>query len=178
MRRFARLTGFGAAVLVLVGAVPLAMTAARHASRPPAMTIDDLIEEGDRFAVEGEFEAARAEYEVAAELLRHEGQLPVEAIRRIANSYFFEGDYEDVAAVLERLADEAESHGDLETQVFAVADAATLARLTGDRNEELRHRERLALVLSAPELPDGVRERIRSKVNAKFQVFAPHLASC
>jgi tetratricopeptide (TPR) repeat protein len=177
MRGFAKSTGLAALVLVLVVASPLAMTAARAASGLSSVTIDYLLAQGDWFAAAGEYEAARAEYEVAAHLLRDEGRLPVDALRRIANSYYFEGEYESAVATLDCLADEAESHGDLETQAFALADAAYIARLTGSRAEELRRRERLALLLISPELTDGVREKIGSKVNADFQVFAPHLSS-
>lgn len=78
---------------------------------------------------------------------------------------------------LDRLAEEAESHGDSGTQAFALADAAYIARLTGSRVEELNHREQLALLLSSPQLADAVREQIRSRVNVDLQVFAPHLSS-
>jgi hypothetical protein len=141
------------------------------------MTIDYLIEQGDRFAIRGEYEAARAEYEIVVELLIDEGRVPVAALRRITTSYYFEGDFESAAATLGRLAEQAESHGDLKTQAFALADAAYLARLTGNRAEELRRRERLASLLSSSELPDGVREQIRSNVRSDFRVFAPHLSS-
>ncbi len=177
MREYVKLTGLAAAVLVLVVASPLAMTAAREASGLSSVSIDYLIAQGDRFAIEGEYEAARAEYEVAAELLRDEGRLPVDALRRIATSYYFGVEYESAVATLDRLAEEAESHGDLGTQAFALADAAYIARLTGSRAEELHRREQLALLLSSLELADTVREQIRSRVNVDLQVFAPHLSS-
>jgi hypothetical protein len=177
MRNFARLTGTAAAVLILVNTSPLAMKAARAASGLSSMTIDYLMKQGDRFAMRGEYEAARAEYGVVAELLIDEGRVPVDALRRIATSYYFEGDYESGAATLDRLADEAESAGDLRTQALALADAAYMARLTGSRAEELRRREQLALLLGSPSLPDGVREQIRSRVRSDLQVFALHLSS-
>jgi hypothetical protein len=176
MREFAKLSGLATAVLLLLVASPLAITAAKAASEL-SMTSAYLIAQGDRFAMEGEYEAARAEYEVVAELLHDEGKLPVKALRRIATTYYFEGEYERAAATLDRLADEAVSHGDLATRGRALADAAYLARLAGNRAEELRRREKLALLLSSPELADAVRDQIRSKVNMDLKVFAPHLSS-
>ncbi|UCC82232.1 MAG: hypothetical protein JSW46_14750 [Gemmatimonadota bacterium] len=176
MRGFARLTGLATA-LVLTVASPLAMKAARAASSLSSTTMDCLIEQGDRFAMRGEYEAARAEYEIVAELLIDEGRVPVGALRRITTSYYFEGDYESAAATLDRLAEEAKSHGDLKTQAHALADAAYLARLAGNRAEELRRREQLASLLSSSGLPDGVREQIRSNVRMDLRVFAPHLPS-
>jgi hypothetical protein len=177
MRGFAKLSGLGAAVLILVVATPLAMTAARAASGHASVTIDCLIKQGDRFAMRGEYEAARAEYEVLAESLIDEGRVPVDALRRVATTYYFEGDYRSAAATLDRLAEEAGSHGSLSVQALALADAAYLVRLTGNRTEELRRREQLASLLSSPGFPDGAREQVKSRVRSDLQVFASHLSS-
>lgn len=89
------------------------------------------IEKGDERAAEGRYGAARRAYREAAEIARADGRLPVVALKRIANSYYFQGRYESAALALEKLADEAEEYGDLTTQVWAIADGAWMYARNG-----------------------------------------------
>ncbi len=168
-----------ATALVYIAVTAVALYADRSTSTPAVVTamVRFKVELGDRLTSEGQFGAARLAYDVAAKLVRAERYLPVEEVRRIANSYYFEGKYEDAAATLDRLAEEAEAFGDRGAQARAVADAAWVADLGGDESEAARHLERLEPLLGSPALPDDVREEIQTKLMADLEVFAPHLVS-
>jgi hypothetical protein len=134
------------------------------------------IELGDLFSLEKRFDAARARYATAAILARIEGTLPVEAVRRIANTYYFEGTYKKAEATLAELADEAAEFGDWEAQIWAIADAAWLAQLAGDAVSVGHHVDNLEGLLDTHALPGG-RYKIRTRLLKDFAVFAPHLTS-
>jgi tetratricopeptide (TPR) repeat protein len=134
------------------------------------------IELGDLFSAQKRFDAARARYAAAATLARIEGTLPVEAVRRIANTYYFEGTYKEAEATLAKLADEAAQFGDWEAQIWAIADAAWLAQLAGDAASVGHHVELLESLLDFHALPGG-RYKVRTRLLKDFAVFAPHLTS-
>ena len=161
-----------AAVAVLAAAAPWPKEASAPLDPATASKILSHIAVGDDLTASGQFDMARAEYSAAAELLRAEGKLPVAAVRRIANSYYFQGSYGDAAQALARLADEAESYGDPITGAWAIADAAWIAELAGS-GASLG--QRLERALHSPELPGDVREEITTKVGADLIVLAPHL---
>ena len=135
------------------------VTSAAHVSPE----VQAYLDQGDALAAEGRYGAARREYRAAAELLRAEGKLPMKAMRRIANSYYFEGRYQTAGKLLIELADEAASYGELRCQVWALADAAWLAGLAGDKIDMERRLVRLERLLTSPFLPAATREQIRSQ---------------
>jgi tetratricopeptide (TPR) repeat protein len=118
---------------------------------------------GDALAAEGRYGAARREYRAAAELTRAQGKLPAKALRRIANSYYFEDRYQAAGKTLEQLAKEAATFGDLGVQVWAIADAAWIAGIAGDKIDMEHRLQRLHRLLGSPYLPNRLREEVRSK---------------
>ncbi len=148
-------------------------TARRAAMTAAAAT---LVDEGDALTAVGRFDEARALYGEAAELARSDGALPVEAVRRVANAYYFEGRYAEAAQVLDRFAAEAESWQDRLAEAWALADAAVLAGLADAEEDSLRHWARLRALIESAGFPTEARAEVGSKLEADLNVFAPHLS--
>lgn len=125
--------------------------------------VNPYIARGDQLAARGKFGAARREYEAAAEIVRDAGKLPAHAMRRIANSFYYEERFQSAGKVLLNLADEAASFGDVVTQVWATADAAWVAAAAGDKIDAERRVASLERLLDSPYLPDEVRSEVTSK---------------
>lgn len=125
--------------------------------------VNPYIARGDQLAAEGKFGAARREYKSAAEIVREAGKLPAHAMRRIANSFYYEERFQSAGKVLLDLADEAASFGDVVTQVWATADAAWVAAAAGDKIDVERRVASLERLLDSPYLPDEVRSEVTSK---------------
>ncbi len=130
---------------------------------------------GDRLVAFGDFKTARDVYDVAAKMVRSQGELPQEALRRIANAYYYEGDFENAAATLDRFAVEATAFDDPIAELWALSDAAWLAGLGDGSADAIR--QRLERRLNSIDLPASEREEIKSKLAADLTVRAPHLAS-
>jgi hypothetical protein len=125
--------------------------------------VQPYLDQGDALAAEGRYGAARREYRAAAELMRAEDKLPSRAIRRIANTYYFQDRYQTAGKLLLELADEAASYGDVRCQAWALADAAWVAGIAGDKIDVERRLVRLERLLASPYLPVTTREEIRNK---------------
>jgi hypothetical protein len=177
MRRYARFAALLAVFAVLAAATPLS-TPPDISGAVPIATATSVyrVQLGDLLTMNGKFDLARREYAVAVNLARAEGYLPVEELRRIANTYYFEKNYTNAIAVLEGLAREAGSLGEEETQVWAMADATWLAGLSDEEGQMDIYLERLEDLLDTYELP-GARYKIRTGLMKNFTVFAPHLPS-
>ncbi|MGD8699746.1 MAG: hypothetical protein PVJ43_10675 [Gemmatimonadales bacterium] len=131
---------------------------------------------GDLLTAQHRFAAARLRYETAANLERSEGNLPVEALRRVANTYYFEGDYEKAQETLVGVATEAEVLGDWEARLWALADAAWLADLAGDDAGFELHVGQLEKLLDTHDIP-GARYKVRTMLLKDFTAFSPHMES-
>ncbi len=128
-----------------------------------SLQVQEHLDNGDALAAEGRYGAARREYRAAAELLRAEGKLPTKPLRRIANTFYFQDRYQTAGRVLEQLAEEAAAYGELKCQVWAVADAAWIAGIAGDKIDMERRLARLERLLTSPYLPPIVREEVTNK---------------
>lgn len=172
--------------------VALLAAAAVLAAAGPALLISDSaegewtaamtaarshVETGDMFTSGRRFDLARAEYAAAAAAARSVGELPVEAVRRIANAYYFEGDYADARRTLEELAEEADGFGDAIAEAWAMVDAAYIAELSGDEETAKLSRARLEQLLDSGAIEAAERNEIREKLADPFPVFAPHLST-
>jgi hypothetical protein len=71
--------------------------------------------------------------------------------------------YQTAGRVLEQLAEEAAAYGELKCQVWAVADAAWIAGIAGDKIDMERRLARLERLLTSPYLPPIVREEVTNK---------------
>ncbi len=135
--------------------------------------VEEHIQLGDELVGEREFGEARTEYRTAVDLIQADGGFPGIALRRIADSYYFEGKYQHAIASLDRLADEASEVGDLVTQAWALADAAWVLMKDAQRagkharpgaTMEVKNRlAQLEQLLDSPYLPEDVRVKINTK---------------
>jgi tetratricopeptide (TPR) repeat protein len=176
MRTYARFTALSAVFASLAAATPLRLAPVRPGDTPAALIAVDRyrIALGDLLTANGQFDAARRVYTNAVNLARADGRLPLEELRRIANAYYFEGAFESARATLLELAEEAASAGAIDAQVWAIADAAWLASLSGADQEFNRHLQRVERLLDTYYVP-GARFKIRTRMLKNFMVFAPHL---
>lgn len=165
------------AVLVFLGAsVSLDTGIGSAASRMAAIDkANALVKEGDLLTADGRFEEARAVYGEAAKLARSNGAIPVEAVRRVANAYYFEGRYQAAATILREFATEAASWRDPVAQAWALADAGVLAGLADERDDSVRYWQELRALIESAAFPPEARAELESKLEATFNVFAPHL---
>jgi tetratricopeptide (TPR) repeat protein len=125
--------------------------------------IQDLIDKGDALGAAGKWGTARRYYSLAADLKRKQGQLPGAALRRIANSYYYQDRFQSAGKILEQLAKEAAAYGELRCQAWALADAAWIAWIAGDKIDMERRLVRLDRLLMSPYLPDDVRDDVIEK---------------
>ena len=177
MNRFGYVLMLLGSAAVLAAAAPLASMVSDLTSEPSALEALALyrVDSGDRYAADFEFDIAREEYGAAAELIRAQGRLPLEEVRRIGNAFYFETRFAEAARTFDRLAGEAAAFGDATAQAWAIADAAWMADLAGDANGVETRLERLAAVLGSGALSaDAVRD-IKARLAAELPVYAPHL---
>ncbi|HEY8485144.1 MAG TPA: hypothetical protein VIL13_11065 [Longimicrobiales bacterium] len=115
---------------------------------------------GDAHVAERRWAAAREEYLAAAGLLRADGTFAGPALRRLANSYYFQGRHLEAAAVLDTLAAEAALFGELSAEAEALFGAALLYNRSG-RPAEARERViRLQRLLTSPFLPETLKDQL------------------
>lgn len=160
---------------LFVAARPIGTTADRFASLPAAAP-DFYLQLGDLLTARYRYAAARMRYEMAADLDRIDGILPVEALRRIANTHYFEGDYGKARQRLVQLAAEAADAGEWETELWALADAAWLADLAEDEASFELHLGQCEALLDTQNIP-GARYKLRTLLRLDFRAFSPHLES-
>lgn len=127
------------------------------------LKIQQLIIEGDELGADGKWGTARRYYKLAAELARKNDQLPSAAMRRIANSYYYQDRFQSAGRILEQLAKESAAYGDLRCQAWALADAAWIAWVAGDKIDMERRLVRLDRLLTSPYLPDEIRAQVVNK---------------
>ncbi len=118
---------------------------------------------GDELLGSSSYGAARREYEMAAELIRADGEFPALAVHRQARSFYHEGMNQMAISRLDDLADEAATFGDLVTQVWALADQAWIQGQAGFKIDMDRTVVRLERLLTSPYLPDDVVKEVMSK---------------
>lgn len=165
-----RLSAALTVVLLLIGAAPelqAVQTTAGVAATPQPTEVDleikQMIAEGDQAAAIGSWGTARRHYEDAADLAREHNQLPSAAMRRIANSYYYQHRYQSAGKVLEELAKASAAYGDLRCQAWALADAAWIAGVAGDKIDMQRRLTRLDRLLTSPFLPADVKNEVVQK---------------
>jgi hypothetical protein len=141
-----------------------------------AKMVEYEVSVGDRFAAVGEVRAAIGAYETAASLSRAQRQVPTVAMRRIANVLYYDSQFRTALRTLEGLADEAARLGDVETEFWAVIDAAQMARLAHANRRAQQLTERATRLLESGQLDN--RAALQAKMeNTNLTVFAPHLES-
>lgn len=128
------------------------------------------IKKGDQLVGDQKYGAARNEYRAAVETIESRGDFPLVPLRRIAESYYFEGNYARAISALDHIAASASRNGELVTQVWALADAAWIRgedykrRPRGGAKMDLEARlDQLETLLAGPYLPEQVRQEVTAK---------------
>ena len=159
-----------ACVTSLTSGPPPMATAGRAEAGQPQVTgydqVDALIKRGDALAASRRWNAARRAYGDAAAVLSEQGRLPAKALRRVANSYYFEERLLAAARVLDDLAAEAAAFGDPPIHARALADAAWLYARLGRRWPAKQRLARLEKLMTSPYLPANLRARLSDRVGA------------
>ena len=161
MKRAAALTSLLSAVVLVITAPSPSF--ANEVSVAPDHNIQAHLDRGDEFFSQGDLNAARREYEVAAKMIRNSGQVPGKALHRIAYTQYYQGRYQSAGKTLEKLAEEAAAFGDLKTEAWALADAAWVAWKAGDTIDVQRRVARLERLMTSPYLPFDVKAEIKMK---------------
>ncbi|HSD31632.1 MAG TPA: hypothetical protein VLB49_06960 [Gemmatimonadales bacterium] len=119
---------------------------------------------GDALTGMRRFTAAVLEYRGAAEIARREGHLPSFTLWHLASAYYYQGDPQRAAAVLEQLSAEAARHGDLAVQALALFNAAWLNGEGGRGRVAASELADLNRLLRSPYMPNAVREHLTGRL--------------
>ena len=119
---------------------------------------------GDRLTGMRRFAAAEEEYRAAATLARREGHLPSLTLWRLASAYYYEGDLQTAAVVLDQLRDEAARSGDLAVEALALFNAAWLNGQQGRRQAAETRIADLRNLLRSPYMPAGIRNNLSARL--------------
>jgi hypothetical protein len=122
------------------------------------------ITRGDELTGMRRFAAAESEYRGAAEIVRRHGHLPSFTLWRLASAYYYQGDPQRAAAVLEQLAAEAGRCGDLAVEALALFNAAWLNGEGGRGQTAATEVADLTVLLRSPYMPDVVREHLTARL--------------
>ena len=158
MKGLVRLSALLAAATLFL-ALPVSDLSANPTGDP---AVQAYIVRGDELASEGNYGAARGQYKKAVELQREQGVLPEVALRRIANTYYYQDRYQAAGATLVSLAEEAATYGDIGAEVWALADAAWVAGIEGNKQVMERHLAKVDKLLSSPYLPAEIKAKVRT----------------
>jgi hypothetical protein len=119
---------------------------------------------GDALTGMRRFTAAVLEYRGAAEIARREGHLPSFTLWHLASAYYYQGDPQRAAAVLEQLSAEAARRGDLAVQALALFNAAWLNGEGGRGRVAASELADLNRLLRSPCMPNAVREHLTGRL--------------
>lgn len=120
---------------------------------------------GDELTGMRRFTAAQHEYRVAAQLARQQGHLPSFTLWHLASAYYYAGDRQHAAAVLEQLAGEAARFGDVAVEALALFNAAWLNGEDGRGRTAATQVSELTLLLRSPYMPLSVRDHLTARLN-------------
>ena len=112
----------------------------------------------------GEFDIARREFVIAVAIDRDEGKLATEASFGLAYVLYAQSYNREAASVLERLAADASTAGDVDTEAKALLDAMWLNIDAKQRSQARADASRLRELLKDHRLPSDTRKRVIAHV--------------
>jgi hypothetical protein len=133
-----------------------------------------VVVRGDALTGMRRFTAAEREYRNAAEIVRREGHLPSFTLWHLASAYYYEGNPQRAAVVLEQLAAEAAQCGDLAVQALALFNAAWLNGEGGRGRTAATEIADLSKLLRSPYMPVAVRDHLTARLNPPSAVAVDH----
>ncbi|WP_310569290.1 hypothetical protein [Gemmatimonas sp.] len=131
----------------------------------PIVTSPEHIARARLALANGEFDVARREFVTAAAIDRDEGKLPTEATFGLAHVLYAQSYNREAAMVLERLAADASTVGDVDTEAKALLDAMWLNVDAKQRLQARADASRLRVLLRDKRLSNETRKLVASRVN-------------
>jgi hypothetical protein len=119
---------------------------------------------GDRLTAMRRFATAEEEYRTAAAIARREGHLPSLTLWHLASAYYYQGDLQSAAVVLDQLRVEAVRSGDLGVEALALFNAAWLNGHLGRRQAAETRIADLRNLLPSPYMPAGIRDHLSPRL--------------
>lgn len=126
--------------------------------------VHTYVTRGDRLTGMRRFASAEQEYRTAAAIARREGHLPSLTLWHLASAYFYEGDLQSAAVVLDQLRAEAVRFGDLGTEALALFNAAWLNSRQGRREAVETRITALQQLLRSPYMPASIRNHVSTRL--------------
>lgn len=150
--------------MVLASAISTA--GASETSYDPA-AVQVRFDRADELSLRGRFAAARREYRAIVAMQRSHNVLPVEALWRLANDYNAEGSWEQAAAMMHDLADDAERFGNPQVQAQALLEATILYSKARMPQEARVCVKRMEPLLASPHITDEFRQQVQRRITSK-----------
>lgn len=126
--------------------------------------VRSFVRRGDALITMQRYAAGEREYRQAVATARRQGHLSSLTSWRLASACYYEGRPEQAARVLDELAAEAGSFGDLAVQARAVFSAAWLQGQAGQSWEAKQRITRLEKLLRSPYMPVAVRDHLLERL--------------
>jgi tetratricopeptide (TPR) repeat protein len=144
----------------MASAAPVAIGAA--AANPAELT--EISNRAYALLEQGRFREARREYTALANRQREQKLFAGEALWHIAAISHNQGNIRHAAATLDRLAEEAQAHGQPEYQAKALLEAAILYHRLRQPERALERVARLKPLSSSPHLSADLRDQIQTRI--------------
>ncbi len=125
-----------------------------------AAAITDLMDRGNKLAVDGKFRKAAHAFHAAAAAQLRVGELPDVALWQEANMYFALGDNAHAAATLATLGERASEYGNPVAEVRAKMNAALLYARVGDVERAATLTTELQTLRKSPFIGDELRAEL------------------
>lgn len=136
--------------------------------------VQALVTRGDELTGMRRFIAAQRQYRSAAEIARRQGHLPSFTLWHLASAYYYQGDNQRAATVLEQLAAEAARCGDLAVEALALYNAAWLNGEGGRGRTAATQVADLTILLRSPYMPVAVRDHLSARLGQPGAVAVDH----
>jgi hypothetical protein len=132
------------------------------------------VKRGDALRASLLFTEAQREYRQAVEIARREGHLPSRTMWLLANAYYNGGDVRGAATVLDQLANEAASVGDVAVQAIAIYNAAWLNGQAGQTTQAAARVAQVERLLRSPYMPGALRDYLSARLPTTSDVAVKH----
>ena len=126
--------------------------------------VKSRVARGDALMGRFRYSAAQHEYREAAAIARQNGHLPSLTLWHLASAFYYQGDPQRAAVVLEQLAAEAARCGDLGVEALALYNAVWLNGLAGRGRIAAKQVADLSNLLRSPNVPTDVRDHLNARL--------------
>ena len=131
---------------------------------PDTARITAMLAKGDSLEVRGHVTAARRQYRSLIDHQLEAGQYPVQALWRLANSYYFQNDELRTAATLDELAEAAGQYGDPTTELRASFESAVLYQRHKQSERVAQRVLRVRALLHSPAIAEATKKEFAKRI--------------